>query len=200
MAFLKQRERLHVGTIGLGVGTTATYARPGDRYRFYEINPEVVRQANEFFTFLKDCKSKPEIIMGDGRLALERELPQSFDLLVCDAFSGDSIPMHLATLEAFEIYKKHLKPDGILAVNITNSYIDIFPMLRAMADRIGYQWTRVYVPKDADKLYYRTDWLLLTNNQEFLEQTPSEVPADRRTDKVVPIWTDHFSNLWDVLR
>lgn len=199
IAYLQQRENLHVGTVGLGVGTTAAFARQGDYYRFYEINPEVVRQANEYFTFLKDCPGKTEVILGDARLALEREPSQNFDLLICDAFSGDSIPMHLATHEAFEIYQKHLKPDGILAINITNSYIDIFPMMRAMADRIGMKWTRLYVPR-IDRLRYRTDWLLMTNDQKFLDATPIQVPADRWNENRVPIWTDHFCNLWDVLR
>lgn len=199
IAFLGDREQIRVGTIGLGVGTVATFARSGDVYRFYEINPEVVRQANTFFTFLKDCKGKTEVVLGDGRLALEREAPQNYDLLIIDAFSGDSIPMHLATLEAFEIYKKHLKPDGILAVNITNSYIDIFPMLRSMADHIHLKWTRMYIPYK-DSMHYRTDWLLLTNDQQFLNTTPTVVPADRWTTHRVPLWTDHFSNLWSVLR
>ena len=199
IAYLQQREKLRVGTIGLGVGTIAAYSRPEDVYRFYEINPEVVRQAHQLFTFLKDAKGPTEIVMGDGRLALEREPPQKYDLLICDAFSGDSIPTHLATREAFEIYKKHLRPDGILAMHITNSYIDLFPMMRNMAEQIGMKWTRVYLP-GVDKIYYRSDWMLMTNDQSFLDATPIDVPAEYWSERTVPIWTDHFSNLFEVLR
>ena len=101
---------LNVGVIGLGVGTLAAYGRQGDRYKFYEINPLVVQLANQEFSFLRDSEAKIDIVLGDGRLSLEQEPPQGFDVLVVDAFSGDSIPVHLLTREAFELYFRHLKP------------------------------------------------------------------------------------------
>ena len=120
---------IRVGVIGLGTGTISAYGRPGDYYRFYEINPLVLRLAHTEFTFLRDCKAKVDVAMGDARLSLEREAPENFDVLAVDAFSSDSIPVHLLTREAMQLFFRHLKPDGILAVHISNRYLDLQPVL-----------------------------------------------------------------------
>ena len=120
---------LRVGLIGLGAGTLAAYGRNGDYYHFYDINPLVVWLAKMQFTFLKDCKARVEISLGDARLSLEREPPQDFDVLAVDAFSGDSIPVHLLTREAFALYFYHLKPDGVLAVHVSNKHLDLKPVV-----------------------------------------------------------------------
>ncbi len=130
--------------MGLGVGTLATYARPGDNFRFYEINPEVLRLANAHFTYLRDCEGACDVVMGDSRVSLERDEPQAFDVLVLDAFSGDSIPTHLLTKEAFRVYLKHLNDDGILAVHITNRYLNLAPVVRRLAAESGLKTTRIF--------------------------------------------------------
>ena len=135
-----------IGILGLGCGTLAAYGRAGDTLRIYEINPQVLEIANRDFTYLKDTDAKVEVAMGDGRLVLESEPPQQFDMLVMDAFSGDSVPVHLITREAFAIYFRHLKPNGILAVNISNTYLNLEPVMERAAnafDKLAlvYHWT-----------------------------------------------------------
>ncbi|MBI2225268.1 MAG: fused MFS/spermidine synthase, partial [Betaproteobacteria bacterium] len=126
-----------VGVIGLGAGSIIAYARKGDTFRFYEINPQVVELAQREFTFMADNPAKTEVVLGDGRLSLEREASQQFDVLAMDAFSGDSIPLHLLTREAMAIYLQHLKPGGVLAFQATNRFIDIAPVVASLAAEHG---------------------------------------------------------------
>ena len=137
--FLQKRPE-RVGVIGLGTGTLASYGRQGDFYRFYELNPAVIALANTEFRYLRECPCRVDVVQGDARLALEHEAPQNFDVLVVDAFSGDSIPVHLLTLEAFELYYRNLKPDGILVVNVTNRYLDLSPVVETLARTTGRAW------------------------------------------------------------
>lgn len=118
---------MNVGVIGLGAGTLATYARPIDKYTFYEINPAVLKIAETEFTFLKFCLAPKEIVMGDARLSMETGPSRQFDVLAVDAFSGDAIPVHLLTREANALYWRHLKPDGILAVHVSNRHLSLAP-------------------------------------------------------------------------
>ncbi|MBL9130189.1 MAG: fused MFS/spermidine synthase, partial [Verrucomicrobiaceae bacterium] len=176
-------------------------------FRFYDINPDVPRLAQKHFTYLSDLErrgAKLEIVIADARLALERELaaPQNFDVLLLDAFSGDSVPAHLLTLEAFQIYKQHMKPDGIIAVHVTNSYLHLSPLIEKTAAEIGYKTTRISVSGDlADQ--DSTDYVLLTNNAVFLAATPPELPDDEtvRLEARVKarIWTDRHHDLFQVL-
>ena len=124
---------LRIGAIGLGVGTLAAYPRDGQYLRFYEINPAMVHLANTNFSYLQDCRGQVEIAMGDARLSLEGEPPQNFDVIVLDAFSGDSVPTHLLTKEAFAVYLRHLVPGGVICAHITNTYLDLVPVVRAAA-------------------------------------------------------------------
>src|SRR5262249_55601895 len=133
----------HVGMVGLGVGTLAAYGRPGDRFRFYEINPDVIRLAEEHFTFLKDSQAEIDMVVGDARLSLERESPQNFDLLVLDAFRSDAVPAHLLTEEAFAIYLKHLRPEGVLAFHVTNRHLDLEPVIRGAAQRFDLHAVKI---------------------------------------------------------
>ena len=139
--FFANRPDLHVGVVGLGAGTMATYAQPGQHFRFYEINPDMLRLADKYFSYLKDCRGEVEVKLGDGRLTLEREAATpnepKFDLLVLDAFSGDSVPAHLLTKEAFEIYLKRLKPDGAIAVNVSNRYLNLPPVVCGVGREFG---------------------------------------------------------------
>lgn len=206
----KQPQPCRIGVVGLGAGTIATYARQGDYVRMYEINPQVVEIAREYFSFLKDCAAAPvDVVLGDARLKLEQELRATdgkgneFDVLVLDAFSGDSIPTHLITTEAFELYKRHLKPDGIIVAHITNSYLDLYPIVRDLAKEHGFGLTRIYRPSEDETLVERTYYALLTTDQKFLEQTPEDlvrIPASFLKKREIPIWTDRYHNLFQVLR
>ena len=149
IACLQKSGPIRVGAIGLGVGTVAAYARPGDLFRFYEINPEVLRLATQRFTYLADCRGTCEVVLGDARLSLEaEEPPQPFDLLVLDAFSGDAIPTHLLTREAFDVYRRHLAPDGAIAVHISNNYLNLAPVVRRLAEHCGMKTTHIWAEGD----------------------------------------------------
>jgi SAM-dependent methyltransferase len=137
------------GVIGLGVGTLAAYGRAGDYFRFYEINPAVIRIASGHFRFLKESEARTEIVAGDGRLALEREPEQNVDVLVLDAFSGDAIPVHLLTQQAFEIYFRHLRPGGIIAVHVTNKYLDLASVVQNIAASLRKQ--ALFIHSAADR-------------------------------------------------
>jgi SAM-dependent methyltransferase len=193
-----------VGIIGLGAGSIIAYARPGDTFRFYEINPQVVELAQNEFSFIHDTPAKIEIVMGDGRLSLEREPSQQFDVLAMDAFSGDSIPLHLLTHQAMDIYLRHLKPGGVLAFQATNRYINIAPVVETLAKERGL--TAVLISdeggsEDGDDYWTsRTDQVLVTSNQEFLKSPRvSEAAMAIRVPAGLRTWTDDFNNLWSVL-
>ncbi|MBI1898463.1 MAG: fused MFS/spermidine synthase [Acidobacteria bacterium] len=188
-----------VGVVGLGVGTLAAYARPGDVYRFYEINPLVATIAKHEFRYLAEAAGKVDVVVGDGRIALEREQPGNFDVLVIDAFSGDAIPIHLLTVEAFRLYRRHLKKDGIIAVHITNKYIDLSPVLERVANEIGYETLLVRNSSDPARHINFSEWIVLTSNLSFIGRHMPQVwrPATRRG---LRLWTDDYSNLLAALR
>ena len=178
-----------VGFVGLGVGTLASYGRPGDTFRFYEINPAVIDVASHDFHFLEKSQAKIELIQGDGRLLLEREPAASFDYLVLDAFSGDSIPVHLLTREAFRTYFRILRPDGEIAIHITNRFLDLAPVVRAVAASLGRQVIEVRSEADPAQQVLAADWMLVS------ARNTGETPS-RRTRA----WTDDYSNLFEVLK
>jgi len=194
-----------VGVIGLGAGSIIAYARKGDTFRFYEINPQVVDVANREFTFMQDTPGKIEVVLGDGRLSLEREPSQQFDVLAMDAFSGDSIPMHLLTRQAMEIYLRHLKPGGVLAFQATNRFINIAPIVASLAAEFGLAAVLVTdFPENEEGPNYwtaSTDQVLVTTNRKLLEADPIHSVA---TEIPVPpgfrVWTDDFNNLLRVLK
>ena len=190
-----------VGLIGLGVGTLAAYGRAGDEYRIYELNPLVLDWARTHFSYLPDSKAKIETPLGDARLVLEKEAPQGLDLLAVDAFSSDSIPVHLLTREAAQVYRRHVRDDGAIAIHISNRYLDLKGVVRQMADALG--WTAMLVlddPPESSHLY-RTDWVVITGNERLIrtlrEQANAQelpAPAGRRP------WTDDYNNLFEVLK
>lgn len=198
-AFPRWSER-RIGVVGLGVGTVATYSTQGDYIRIYEINPDVVRMATEQFTYLADSEARVEVVLGDARLSLEREAPQGFDILVLDAFTSDAVPVHLLTTEAFEIYRYHLKPDGVIAVHFTSRYFDLEPVLQQVAQH--FEMAAVYVYSPAGPLStYRADWMLITTNEEFLntEMIVDAAWREPQNEKRIRLWTDDYSNLFQVL-
>ena len=194
----KGRDGLRVGAVGLGVGTLATYARPGQTYRFYEINPEMQRLAETCFSYLRECRGDVEIVLGDARLSLEREPPQQYDVLVLDAFSGDSVPAHLLTREAFAIYERYIAQGGAICVHITNSYLDLAPVVRGVAGRFGWEIARVKSESDSDRALYSADWMVLTRNRELLAALGGS-ETDAVTSRSL-LWTDAYSNLFQILK
>ena len=190
-----------VGVIGLGVGTLAAYGRPGDLYRFYEINPLVIQLARSQFTFLRDSKAQVEVVLGDGRLSLGRESSQQFDILVVDAFSGDSIPVHLLTREAFELYFRHLKPAGVLAVHVTNKYLALAPVVHRIDEALGKQDRLVEDPGNPSTATFQSSWVLVSGGAGIFDQTEIRAAAKRVEDRPrLRVWTDDYSNLFQILR
>ena len=197
-------EALRVGAIGLGVGTIAAYARQGDDYRFYELNPEVERLARDYFTFLHAAEQRGaevDVLIGDGRLVLARQPPdQLLDVLVVDAFSGDSVPMHLLTQEAYDLYWQHLAPNGILAVHISNLHLDLSDVVRTLADRSGR--VALHVEDDGDGYEHDSsnEWVLVTANRRFIADAQVQRSQTRWTREVRDVlWTDDYANLFDVV-
>jgi hypothetical protein len=199
---------MKVGVIGLGVGTLAAYGRPGDIIRFYEINPLVVQLAQgegEYFSFLKDSAAQVEVVLGDARLSLERELEhtgsQGYDLLVLDAFSSDSVPIHLLTQQAFALYRGHLKPDGILAVHVSNRVLKLEQVVYAMANEFGLQAVSILAGKEGPGTH-TSRWVLLTTNQAFLDSLAQQgyAAVKDEADPQFRLWTDDYSNLFQILR
>jgi SAM-dependent methyltransferase len=190
-----------VGVIGLGTGTLAAYGKPGDSFRFYEINPQVISVAKDWFTFLKQSPAKTEIILGDARLSLESEPSQQFDVLAVDAFSGDAIPVHLLTKEAFAVYFRHLKPGGILAVHTSNTYLNLVPVVKLLAEDADYATRLIASDEETSMMVSSADWVLVTRNQEFLKKPETFAGSENIT--VPPrlrLWTDDYNNLYEILR
>jgi hypothetical protein len=187
--------------IGLGAGTIAAYGKSADYLRFYDINPLIRKLATSSFTYLRDTPAKTDIVMGDARLSLEREQPQNFDVLAVDAFSGDAIPVHLLTREAFALYLHHLKPDGVLAIHTSNTYLNLEPVVKLLADDAGYSASWVSNDDDRRKLIDASDWVLVTRNKRFIEEL--ETSTFMETIVVPPklrLWTDDYNNLFQILR
>lgn len=195
------------GFVGLGAGTLAAYGLPGDTMRIYEINPAVLRLARERFTFLAHTAADVKIVLGDARLSLEDELahaaPQHFDVLALDAFSSDAIPVHLLTEEAFAVYLKHLKPGGVIAVHISNRYLDLRPVVEGLAKRYQLHLATISDnPKSEDWWLYRTTWMLLSSDPERFAHQDFKDAMDEPSDETAKtiLWTDDRASLAGILR
>jgi spermidine synthase len=199
---------MRVGMLGVGAGTLAAYGQPGDVYRLYEINPAVIDLAigqGGFFSFVNDSAANVTIIPGDARISLERELAvgnnQNFDVLALDTFSSDSIPVHLVTKEAMELYLAHLAPDGMIAAHITNRHLDLQPVFWKLADYFGLSLVRVENEQDATGAY-ASHWILLARDPALLN-----IPAIQQSaidldgySTSIKLWTDDYSNLFQILK
>ena len=192
---------LRIGSVGLGAGTIASYARKGDDLRFYEINPDVIRISNDYFYYLRKSEAEVDIVLGDARISMELEKLESgsrqYDIIALDAFSGDAIPVHLLTREAFELYLNHLRIDGILAIHVSNLHLDLSRVVLGSAEELGIN--AVWISNEEDEEYgvMDADWILVTRNHGFLQNSEVESyiepwPVDRRKSIV---WTDDYSNL-----
>jgi hypothetical protein len=191
----------NIGVIGLGTGTLAAYGHAGDRIRFYEINPSVRPIAQNLFTYLRDSAATITFADGDARTSLVREEPQNFDVLVVDAFSGDAIPLHLLTVEAIAIYKRHLAPDGILAFHVSNQYLNLVPEIAQLAVATNMPAKLFEVAGDDATGEYRSTWVLLSNSTAFFNQP--DVAAAASDAPMMPhlrAWTDDYSSLLPILQ
>ena len=210
---MSQKPSLSVALIGLGAGTLANYARQADAYDFYEINPAAVRIAQEWFDNLSTCKAgEKNILLGDARLRME-QLPKDklYDVIVLDAFTGGSVPIHLLTREAFQIYRDHLKPDGHIAINITNGYLNLYPIVKAQAEVLGMAHRHKYQNLDEVRNVRRNLHFIMTRDQAYLKAYPSinrEIRDDQgRVLRYEPVdqtglrlWTDQFSSIAPIVR
>jgi SAM-dependent methyltransferase len=202
---LEPKKPLAVGIIGLGAGVVGSWMRPGDRLVFYEISPRVVDIARREFTFLADTAAKTEVVLGDGRLSLEREPPRGYDVLGIDAFSGDSIPMHLVTREAMALYVKHLKPDGVIVFQATNRFVDLLPVVKRLAGELGFEAVNVSDVPEAEfgpeYWYSATDQVIVTRNRRLLDWPGLKMAAELIEDrKDLPTFTDAHHNLLRILK
>ena len=196
---------VRVGAIGLGVGTLAAYAKPGDLFRFYEISPIVVALAQGdggYFSWLSEAPARPEVVLGDARTSLEREAPNRYDVIVVDAFSGDSVPTHLLTREAFELYRSHLASDSsVLALHVSNRYLNLLPVVARLAHELGLHSLVVDTDKGKPEDWALSSlWVLLSKDPEALRlEVPPDDVSTLATVGEGPLWTDEFTSLWGLV-
>jgi hypothetical protein len=195
---LGARRPLRVGVIGLGVGTLAAYARRGDRYTFYEIDPAVIDVARRYFWYLADAAGQVRVIPGDARISLENQPPQNFDVLVVDAFTSDAVPTHLLTDEAFALYWSHVRSDGVLAVHVTNRYLDLARVVAGSRPNAGRYLRLVANTEDPKQGGFASQWVLVSTGEAPLATiaaaAPVAVPQSYRP------WTDGYSSIWTVMK
>jgi hypothetical protein len=198
----KESESVKVGVIGLGAGVLASYCRPHDAFRFYEINPLVFHITTSQFTFYNDCPADKQVLFGDARLTMERQPDQAYDLIAVDAFSSDSIPVHLLTKEAFALYFRHLKPDGVLAVHTSNHYLDLVPVCAQHAADMKKQIIVVDDDPENDHDYlFSTTWVLLSADAaQFKGPEYKNDISEAKVRRDLPVWTDNYSNLFKILK
>ncbi len=194
---------IRIGILGLGAGVTATLARAGDTLHYYEINPLVFEIAQTKFDFWKDCPADKHLYFGDGRLTLEgMKESENLDFLAMDAFTSDAVPMHLLTREAYAVYRRHLKPDGVLAINISNRYLDLEPIIAQAAKEMGWSGIVVYDEGDSEAFYVANTWILLSKSPAIFADPEFQDPNvyALQTRKGFRAWTDDYSNIIQILR
>ena len=196
---------LRVGAVGLGVGTVATYAEQRDRVRFYEISSDVIDLAESYFTFMSDARDRGaevDIALGDARIVMESELEsgggQGFDVLIIDAFSGDAVPIHLLTRECFAMYRQHLANDGVLAVHVSNRYLNLGRVVRGLAEEAGYESYWIESEEDVDRGVKESNWVLITKNPGIV--VGRSQTEDSEAAGAPLVWTDDFSSLFSILK
>lgn len=193
-----------IGVVGLGTGTLAAWGRQGDSFRFYEINPDVEQIARTWFSFLGDSKAQNSVVLGDARVQLQQELTagssRDFDLIAVDAFSSDSIPIHLLTAECADIYRRRLAPGGVLALHISNRALNLDPVARGMARYLGWQAVEVISKDDPATGESSSTWVLMTSDRDFLERAGLSQQISEWSNRAPITWTDDFASLWHVLK
>ena len=190
---------VRVGVVGLGAGVTAAYCRAGDVFHFYDINPLVLQIATSWFTFLKDCPGDHQVLLGDARLTMEQQPTQQYDVLAIDAFTGDAIPVHLLTREAFLIYERHLKPGGILAVHVSNRYLDLVPVVARNAVDLGRIAMQVSDDGESQDYFSSSDWVLVSSDRSIFKDALFKGSKLAKTQPGLRPWSDDYSNLIQIL-
>lgn len=191
----------NIGIVGLGAGTLAAYGQPGDRFRFYEINPEVITIAQHLFTYLRDSPAQISIADGDARISLTQESSQHFDVLVVDAFSGDAIPVHLLTREAMALYQRHLALGGIVAFHISNQFLNLAPEVALLASSANMQARVIDSPADSARGELAASWVLVSNNVDFFQQPEIALVAQPIPARFgLQLWTDDYSSLLPIMK
>jgi len=194
----RTRASLRVGVIGLGAGTLAAYQRPADVYRFFELDEAVEKLARAHFDFLESAPGEVDVEIGDGRLLLERSEPLSFDVLLVDAFSGDAVPAHLLTREAFEVYLRHVAPNGVIGVHVSNRHLRLASVVLGAARELELAATRISTNDGATEAEAGSDWVLLSRRDDVLR---SFATATAMGDDMKPVlWTDQRSDLFAILQ
>ena len=183
---------IRVGIIGLGVGTIAAYGQPADQFKFYELNPTVVEMAQDYFSYLSDSPASVDVAVGDGRVLLEREAPQDFDLLILDAFSSEAVPTHLLTGEAGDLYLKHLAPNGLMAFHVSHRFVDLEPVVAALAEQFEMEVRRFDSVGSSSTAEEPSTWIVVG---------PMSVVGEhgRPVTTVTIRWTDDFSSVWPLV-
>jgi spermidine synthase len=191
-----------VASIGLGAGTIVTYSSSGESWDIYEIDPAIVGIASDtrYFRFLSDCSAAPHrIILGDARLRLKEAGDAQYSMLILDAFSSDSVPAHLLTREALNLYLSKLTEDGILAAHITNRYLNLEPVFSGLTSDAGLAaFIRADNEFNLDARKYPSTWIVVSRRAESLERLASD--ARWRPLRGAVVWTDDFSNILDLMK
>jgi hypothetical protein len=195
-----------VAVLGLGAGGLAAYAGIGEKWTFYEIDPDIARVARDarYFTYLQDTPASVDVILGDGRLSLARAPSHYYDLIVADAFSSDAVPVHLLTLEASSMYLSKLSGNGVLLFNLSNRYLDLEPVLGRMIRSAGVSGLiRVNSGVSADAAKSGADpsiWAVMAPRASSLSRLQGiEGWRPLRIQEGVGLWTDDFSNIFKVI-
>ncbi len=199
-----RNKAIKVGVLGLGVGTVAAYGRSRDRIRFYEINKDIESTARNYFSYLENSRANIEVVIGDARLSMQQELEsggsQKYDVLIVDAFSGDAVPIHLLTQEASDLYWQHLKEDGVLVFHITNFHVDLSDVARQLAIHANKEAIYIEDDNSQNHLFDTSYWVMITSNQAFINDPEIKEYRDDWYHELRPIiWTDDFSNLFEVV-
>ena len=212
MSTYRIQDGRRVGVVGMGVGTISVYGLPGDHFVYYELHPSVVDVAETYFTFLEDSEAGYEVRLGDARLTMENEPDQEFDILLLDAFNGNSIPVHLLTVEAMEVYARHLNPEGVLVLNLMNDYLDLLPLAYNLADASGFHTLGIINRKEPGGTSSQAIWVMMSRSRDALQelaertqttQSPDLVRLIRRDPEAcarVRTWTDDSSSLFELMR
>ena len=199
--YFQRRSPVRIGVVGLGAGVSAAYCRPGDVFRFYEINPLDLNIATTWFTYLNDCPGDHQVFMGDARLTMERQDGQQFDVLAIDAFTSDAIPVHLLTREAFAVFFRHIKPSGILAVHVSNRYLDLVPVVARNAHDLHKTALDVDDDGESEEYYSISDWVLVSaDSAVFGDNLFHESAQPAKVRPGLRPWTDDYSNLFQILK
>lgn len=199
---MPKQDRRTIGVVGLGVGTIAIYGKPGDTVRFYEINPEVERLARKYFTYLSASWANVDVVLGDARLTLDSEPPQNYDVLIVDAFSSDAVPIHLLTKEAFELYLKHLAPNGILAFHLSTMHLDLKSVVWKMAEHFNLDKMWIENDEIVGIGALGSDWILLSRDDKALAIPSLQQKARSPKSDLsgIDLWTDDVTNLLQILK